>query len=485
MERKNHTLVEMSRAMLNEHRTPRRFWADAISTACYISNRIFLRSILNLTPFKLCFGRKPSVSCLRPFGCKCFILKRSNLNKFESHSSDGILLGYTSHGRSYRVFNLDTNTVIESCDVTFDKTAPCPRDIFECAGDKEMDESICVDEVLQGFDHDEDEPLLPSTSLPKFVPASTLEAGAPWATTSSKAGVEVSWVEREIISEQGAPSHVQKAHPPQQIIGNLNERVTRFSRLAHLSCFTYTLFVALVEPRDVRNALSDSSWVNVMHEELENFERNQVCILVEPSCDVNVIVTKWVFKNKQGDDGEVVRNKARIVAQGFSQVECLDFGERFAHVAHLEVIRILLSFATSKEFKLYQMDVKNAFLNGVIQAEVFVRQPPGFENPKYHNRVYKLSKALYKIKQEPRAWYAKLQTFLLEHRYVMGSVDKTFFTLNHGNDFLLVQIYVDDIIFGGSSHVLLVHVIFLDLLLFAGLLENNLQLLNPPQRLSM
>jgi hypothetical protein len=149
-----------------------------------------------------------------------------------------------------------------------------------------------------------------------------------------------------------------------------------------------------------------------------------------------------------------VRNKARLVAQGLSQVKDLDFRETFALVTSLEVIRILLAFTSSKGFKLYQMDVKSAFLNGVIQEEVFVKQPPGFENPKYPNIVYKLSKALYGLKQASWAWYARLKTFLLEHEYVMGSVDKTIFTLKHGNDFLLVQIYVDDIIFGGSSHVL-------------------------------
>jgi hypothetical protein len=169
---------------------------------------------------------------------------------------------------------------------------------------------------------------------------------------------------------------------------------------------------------------------------------------------VNVIGTKWVFKNKQGEDGVVVRNKARLVAQSFSQVEGLDFGKTFTHVARLEATRILLTFAASKRFKLYQMNVKSTFLNGVIQEEDYVRQPPGFENPKYPNRVYKLSKALYGLKQASWAWYARLKTFLLDHGYVMGSVDKTLFTLKHGNNFLLVQIYMDDIIFYGSSYVL-------------------------------
>jgi hypothetical protein len=173
--------------------------------------------------------------------------------------------------------------------VTFDETVPCAHDVFECAGDKEMEESIFVDEGLQGIDGDEDEPLLPSTSSPEYVPASTLKEEAPQATTSSTTTVEASRVEGEIISEQAAPSHIQKALPPQHIIANMNERVTWSSRSAHLSCFTNMLFVSLFEPRDIGHALSDSSWVNVMHEELENFERNQVWTLVEPLRDVNVI----------------------------------------------------------------------------------------------------------------------------------------------------------------------------------------------------
>jgi hypothetical protein len=138
------------------------------------------------------------------------------------------------------------------------------------------------------------------------------------------------------------------------------------------------------------------------------------------------------------EDGETVRNKARLVAQGFSQVEGLDFGEAFAPVAHLEAIRILLAFAAFKGFKHYQIDVKSAFLNGVIQEEIYVRQPPSFKNSKYPHRVYKLSNALYRLKQASRAWYARLKTFSLGHEYVMGSVDKTLFTLKHGTDFFFV-----------------------------------------------
>jgi hypothetical protein len=149
-------------------------------------------------------------------------------------------------------------------------------------------------------------------------------------------------------------------------------------------------------------------------------------------------------------------------------VEGLHFGETFALVACLESIRILLAFASSKGFKLYQMDVKSVFLNNIIQEEVYVRQPPGFENPKYTYRVYKLLKTLYRLKQASRAWYARVKMFLLEYGYVMGIVDMTLFTLNHDTDFLLVQIYVDNIIFGGSSLTLVSR--------FQGIMESEFQM---------
>jgi hypothetical protein len=196
-----------------------------------------LRSILHFTPFELHFGHKHSISHFRSFGYKCFVLKCDNLDKFESRSFDSILLGYTPHGRSYRVYNFETNTVVESCDVTFNETFSCPCGVVEHAGDKKMEESIFIDEGLQVINGDKDEPLHPSTSSPESVSASTLEAEAPQAITSSTAASKVSQVEGKIISEPRAPSHIQKAPPPRQIIGYLNERVTRFLRLAHLSYF--------------------------------------------------------------------------------------------------------------------------------------------------------------------------------------------------------------------------------------------------------
>jgi hypothetical protein len=205
------------------------------------------------------------------------------------------------------------------------------------------------------------------------------------------------------------------------------------------------------EPKDIDKALRDLDWVNAMHEELNNFKRNEVWELVERPKDHNVIGTRWVFRNKQDQDGIVVRNKARLVAQCYTQIEGLDFGETYAPVARLEAIRILLAYAYAHNIKLYQMDVKSAFLNGYIQEEVYVEQPPGFEDDKKHNHVYKLKKALYGLKQAPRAWYERLRDFLLSKEFVMGKVNTTLFTKKIGKDFFVLQIYVDDIIFGSTN----------------------------------
>jgi hypothetical protein len=204
-------------------------------------------------------------------------------------------------------------------------------------------------------------------------------------------------VEGEVASRREPPRRVKVDHPPSRIIGDMNERTTQ-SRVRNNSHFAHAAFVTTFEPKDIGHTLSDHNWVNSMRDELENFERNQVWELVDPPPGCKAIGTKWVWKNKEGEKGEVVKNKSRLVAQGFSQKEGIDYEETFAPVAHLEVIRIPLAFSMAKGFKLHQMDVKNAFLNGVLEEEVYVRQPPGFESKKYPHRVYKLRKVLYGLK---------------------------------------------------------------------------------------
>ncbi|CAN0877831.1 Retrovirus-related Pol polyprotein from transposon RE1 [Linum grandiflorum] len=248
--------------------------------------------------------------------------------------------------------------------------------------------------------------------------------------------------------DKQAPPHIIQRHPPSQVIGNFNERLVTRSKAAH------SAFVSLVEPKNVKEALLDENWNFAMTDEMVQFARLHVWDLVPRPDDRIIIGTKWVFRNKTNDKGDIIRNKARMVAQGYDQEEGIDYDETFAPVARLEAIRLLCAFAALNKFKLFQMDVKSAFLNGDLNEEVYVAQPPGFEDSNFPNHVYKLRKALYGLKQAPRAWYDKLSSYLLTNKFTQGSVDKTLFTKRVKNDILIVQIYVDDIVFGSSNESL-------------------------------
>jgi hypothetical protein len=241
---------------------------------------------------------------------------------------------------------------------------------------------------------------------------------------------------------------IQRDHPVNSILGDIRNGVTTRSQVAHF-CEHYS-FVSSIELYRVEDALRDLDWIVAMQEELNNFTRNEVWHLV-PRPNQNVVGTKWVFRNKQDKHGVVTRNKARLVAKGYSQVKRLDFDETYAPIARLESICILLAYATYHGFKLYQMDVKSAFLNGPIKEEVYVEQPPGFEDSEYPNHVYKLSKALFGLKQAPRAWYECLRDFLITNGFKVGKVDPTLFTKTVAKDLFVCQIYVDDIIFGSTN----------------------------------
>ncbi|GJS76473.1 retrovirus-related pol polyprotein from transposon TNT 1-94 [Tanacetum coccineum] len=213
----------------------------------------------------------------------------------------------------------------------------------------------------------------------------------------------------------------------------------------------FALTVSIVEPKNIKEAMADSAWIEAMQEELHQFDRLQVWELVDKPFGKNVIKLKWLWKNKKDEDQTVIRNKARLVAKGYAQEEGIDFEESFAPVARLEAVRIFVAYAAHKSFPIYQMDVKTAFLNGPLKEEVYVAQPDGFVDPDHPDKVYRLRKALYGLKQAPRAWYDELSKFLISKGFTKGIIDPTLFTIKYGEDILLVQIYVDDIIFGSTN----------------------------------
>ncbi|GKC00329.1 retrovirus-related pol polyprotein from transposon TNT 1-94 [Tanacetum coccineum] len=197
--------------------------------------------------------------------------------------------------------------------------------------------------------------------------------------------------------------------------------------------------------------MTKPSWIDAMQEEIHEFKRLQVWELVPCPDKVMLIKLKWIYKVKTDEFGEVLKNKARLVAQGFSQEEGIDFKESFTSVARIESIRIFVANAANKNMTIFHMDVKTAFLNGELKEEVYVSQPEGFVDQDNPSHVYKLKKALYGLKQAPRAWYNMLLSFLISQHFSKGAVDPTLFTRQAGNDLLLVQIYVNDIIFASTN----------------------------------
>src|SRR3954468_23068268 len=584
-ERKNRTLMDMERSMLAEFKSPYNFGAEAISTAFHSSNRLYLRKILDKTPYEILTGNKPNIAYFRVFGCKCFFLiKGVRLSKFESKALEGIFVGYGAESHTYRVYNKLTGIVVESCSVEFDENnGSFVGQVDVCDADVEIPQDA-IRRMGVGFFRPIEEPLVadregqcsthvePSSTQdqqaptvgenpaptpqsaedhlspgqvgsprPDYPPPPRGGQSAPGTPTHSRGSEgEVKNYEAPRpdspapeggLSGPGSPTPVRhsqeddsgtspprpdspapprgglsgpeenvqqqssgviedqdqgqgsnrdkdtniestsprnnkdiearrkacadrnlelRGHTLDKGVGDLRRRVSTRRELA--SFCDHQAHISMVEPKKVFDALEDPDWVVAMHEELNNFERNKVWKLVEKPKDCrNVIGTKWIFKNKQDENGIVVRNKARLVAQGFSQVEGIDLGETYALVARLESIRILLAYAAHHNFKLQQMDVKSAFLNGPLHELVYVKQPPGFEDPKFPNHVYKLDKALYGLKQAPRAWYEHLKELSIDRGFEVGQIDPTLFTKKVNGELFVCQLYVDDIIFGSTN----------------------------------
>ncbi|GJS16946.1 retrovirus-related pol polyprotein from transposon TNT 1-94, partial [Tanacetum coccineum] len=243
-----------------------------------------------------------------------------------------------------------------------------------------------------------------------------------------------------------------KDHPLEQVIGEPSRPVlTRNQLRSDGDMCMYALTVSTVEPKNVKEAMTDPAWIESMQEELLQFKRLDVWVLVPLSDNIKPLTLKWLFKNKHDEENTVIRNKSRLVVRGYRQEEGIDFEESFAPVARMEAIRIFLAYAAHKSFIVFQMDVKTAFLHGTLKEDVYVCQPEGFIDADHPSHVYKLKKALYGLKQAPRAWYDELSTFLLQNHFFKGTIDPTLFIRRFDDDILVVQVYVDDIIFG-STH---------------------------------
>ncbi|GJR09371.1 retrovirus-related pol polyprotein from transposon TNT 1-94 [Tanacetum coccineum] len=220
-----------------------------------------------------------------------------------------------------------------------------------------------------------------------------------------------------------------KDHPIANMIGDPSRSVSTRKQLKTDAMWCYfDAFLTSAEPKNFKQEMNEPSWIYAMQGEIHEFERLQVWELVPCPDKAMLIKLKWIYKVKTNEFGRVLKNKARLVAQGFMQEEGINFKESFVPVARIEAICILVANAANKNMMIFQMDVKTTFLNGELKQEVYVSQPEGFVNQDNQSHVYKVKKALYGLKQAPRAWYDMLSSFLISQHFFKGAVDPTLFT---------------------------------------------------------
>ncbi|GKE13483.1 retrovirus-related pol polyprotein from transposon TNT 1-94 [Tanacetum coccineum] len=410
--------------MLIFSKTPEFLWAEAIANACFTQNHSIVHTWYIKTLYELYRGRKPNIQYFHMFRSLSYPTNdRDDLGKMKLKADNGIFIGYSESSRGFCIYNRRTNKIMETIHVKFDELAAMAS---EC-NDSKLE--IKYTNFQDSF----------SLEVSDNSAINTLDND----NTSSSLLV--------VIEEDESPQIVsslaeQVATKPKSPV--LNENADEFVQ-EDVVDFDGNVFynappIPVFGEDGSSSTYQDPSNMHEFHQKHHSSDRWTKNHLIE-------------------------HNKSRLDAMGYGQEEGIDFEESFVPVARLEAVRIFVAYAAHKNFPIYQINVKMAFLNGPLKEKVFVHQPDGFVDPDFSNHVYRLKKALHSLKQAPRAWYDKLSSFLIEHHFIKGIVDLTLFTKRHGDDILLVQIYVDDIIFGSTKLVFSTR--------FAKLMKDNFEML--------
>nr|GEZ79966.1 hypothetical protein [Tanacetum cinerariifolium] len=407
-ERKNRTLIEAARTMLADSKLPTMFWTEAVRTTCYVLNKVSVTSPHNRTPYALRTGNIPSVSHFKPFGCHVTIINTSDhLGKFDEKADEGYIVGYPASNKAYRVYNVPNKRVEESMNLWFLEENPNVQGLdhewyfdldylTDSLGYKHVSANqragiqgtTTTSEGTQDVDSDSDcdnkdlqtppsAQLLPLGRIPVTAGNILVPTGSLLVPTSSiPVPVAATMVPLDDVLDHSSSStdsifddEPTTRFPCPSDLGNHNSSPGIFSSSSYDDEFD----TALNNVASTVEALEDLSWVDAMQEEMQQFKFQNVRVLVD-------------------------------LPEGHRQEEGIDYDEVFALVARIEAIRLFLAFTSYMGFLVYQMDVKSAFLYGIIDKEVYVTQPKGFMDPQHPKKVYKVVKALYRLHQAPRAW---------------------------------------------------------------------------------
>ncbi|GJV08889.1 retrovirus-related pol polyprotein from transposon TNT 1-94 [Tanacetum coccineum] len=423
-ERKNRTLIEVTRTMLADSKLPTTFWAEAVNIACYVQNRVLVIKPQNKTPYELYLGRKPTLSFIRPFGCPVTILNTiDHLGKFDGKADEGFFVGYSTNSKTFRVFNSRTRIVEENLHFQFSENTlniagSGPNWLFdidaltnfinykpvvaknqsngnvgnESGNSTEGKDSEVPSTKELRINQEKDDNINSTNNINTASDGNITNNDNAASLTVNAAGSEVNVVDPKTSIK--LPNDPNMPELEDIVYSDNDEDVGAEADMNNLDAFM------LVSPIPTTRIHKDHLFSK--EQTIKTFKIAYLLAFYHKKNPRRAIGTKWVYKNKKDKRGIVIKNKARLVAQGYTQEEGIDYDEVFAPIARIEAIRLFLAYASFKDFVVYQMDIKSAFLYGKIEEEVYVCQPLRFEDPDFPDRVYKVEKALYGLHQAPR-----------------------------------------------------------------------------------
>jgi hypothetical protein len=457
VERRNRTVMEMARALLKSMKIPGRYWGEGVRHAVYLLNRLPTKVLGDKTPYEAWNDRKPSLGHLRVFGCICHAkVAVPHLKKLDDRSKQLVYFGVEEGSKAHRLYDPENNKIVVSRDVVFEEKKMWNWGLslgtniteeFVVEGDFEPEGIVNVDNVVADQAGETDASVENSVNVPDELqmPVGMYDQG------------DTEMVNAGMLTPHHSMSHSDSSTPPSvnesgaMRFRNLDEIYDETTEVELMDSDVEALLAEADEPSCYGEAAGHQEWMEAMDKEMQSIEKNRTWELVKLPVGKKPIGLKWVFKLKKNSEGEVVKYKARLVAKGYVQKQGIDFEEVFAPVARLDTVRLLLAFAANNGWKIHHLDVKSAFLYGELEEEVYVSQPEGYAVKGKEQYVLKLSKALYGLRQAPRAWNVKLDKSLKNLGFRRCLSEQAVYTRGNGVDTVILGVYVDDLIVTGGN----------------------------------
>nr|GFA98389.1 putative RNA-directed DNA polymerase [Tanacetum cinerariifolium] len=434
-ERKNQTILNMVRSMLNAREVPKKFWPEALNWCIHILNQSPTSALEDCTPEEKWSDRKPSVGYFRIFGCVVHVhIPKEKRKKLDDRSLKCVMFSVSEKSKAYRLYDPVNNKIVISKDVVFKEEKAWPWNQGSVAAksdlnweddDHESDDSSEPSNI--GSDGSNDVNVRASNSEQVNISQRSPQAGSRTTGEGRKRATKTpAWL-NDYVSGEGLSSD-----------DDSGENVAMFSSIS--------------DPGNYEEASQEECWRLAMEQEIESIEKNHTWELCDLPTEATPIGVKWVFKTKLNQNGSIDKHKARLVVKGYAQRQGIDYSEVFAPVARWDTIRTILAFAAQQGMKVHQLDIRSAFLYGELEETVFVEKPQGFEIQGMEEKVNRLRKALYGLKQAPRAWYGRIKSYFKRQGFNKCPYEPTLFVRSDKEgELLIVSIYVDDLIVTGTT----------------------------------